>query len=168
MAEKTATPVKAETTAPAKAETTPVQRYDPFGIFDEMERFWRAGWPFGGRPFWPAMTSAAEWTPRLDAYEKDGHIVMKVEVPGIKREDLNVTLEGTDLVVRGEAHRDEEVKEKDYYRMERHFGGFYRRFPLPFEAKTDQIHATYTDGVLEIEVPRPPETKPEAKTIKVA
>jgi HSP20 family protein len=160
MAEKTDVPVK--------AETKPVRHYDPFGIFDEMERFWRTGWPFGARPFWPALAQATEWAPRLDAYEKDGHIVLKVDVPGIKREDLEVTLEGNDLIVRGVAQRDEEVKEKDYYRMERRYGSFYRRFPLPFEAKPEEITASYTDGVLEIEVARPPEAKPETKTIKIA
>jgi HSP20 family protein len=149
-------------------------RRDPFELLDaleeEMARFWRSPWRLGpwmfGRPRHPA--APAPWTPRLDVFEKDGSLVVKAELPGIKREDIRVTLEGNDLTIRGERKEEHEVKEEAYYRAERSYGSFYRRLSLPFETTAEQITASYSDGVLEITVPRPAEEKPKARQIAVA
>jgi HSP20 family protein len=166
--EKAAVPVQSEGRQAAMA------RRDPFELFDaleeEMARFWRSPWRIGpwtlGRPL--RRLAPAPWTPRIDVYEKGGNLVVKAELPGIKKEDVRVTLEGGDLVIRGERKEEHEVKEEDYYRAERTYGSFYRRLPLPFETTAEQITAGFSDGVLEITVPKPAEDKPKAQQIAVA
>jgi HSP20 family protein len=160
-----------KTNLPVKTGGGPLRRWDPFEMFNEMQqdmaRFWGSGWPFTFRPFRPVARESAVLMPSVDVYEKNGNLIVKTELPGIKKEDISITLEGDDLVIRGERKSESEVKQEDYYRMERTYGSFYRRLPLPFAATADQIVATATDGVLEIQIPKPPEAKPETKEIKV-
>jgi HSP20 family protein len=85
----------------------------------------------------------------------------------MKKEDIDITLEQGDLVIRGERHAESELKEDAYYRAERSYGRFYRRIPLGFEVKADQIEARYGDGVLEVQVPLPAQEKPAAQQIAV-
>ena len=93
---------------------------------------------------------------------------MKADLPGLKNEDVQVELDDDGLVIRGASKAESEVKEENYYRMERSLGTFYRRLPLPFQVTPDQIQATMRDGVLEVRIPRPAEKKAEAKRIPVA
>jgi HSP20 family protein len=102
----------------------------------------------------------------MDVYEKDNTIVIKAELPGLKKEDVQVEVEGEDLVIRGESKAENKVKDDEYYRSERSFGSFYRRMPLPAGVAPEQIHANLKDGVLEVRVPKPPEAKAAAKTIE--
>jgi HSP20 family protein len=151
-------------------------RRDPFEIFDaledEMSRLWRSPWRIGpwtlGRPRGRQSPAAAPWAPRIDVFEKNGALMVKAELPGIKKEDIQVTLEGNDLTIRGEVKDESEVKEEDYYRCERSYGSFYRRLPVPFETTAAQITARYSDGVLEITVPKPAAEAPKAQPIAVA
>lgn len=166
---------------PVKSEGRPgaMTRWDPFELFDtledEMARFWRTprrigpwtlGWPMR-RPGQPGQT-LAPWAPRIDVFEKNGNLVVKAEIPGVKKEDIQVTLEGNDLAIRGERKEESEVKEEDYYRCERSYGSFYRRLPLPFEARPGQINANFKDGVLEITIAKPATEQPKAQKIAVA
>ncbi|HZS00411.1 MAG TPA: Hsp20/alpha crystallin family protein [Chloroflexota bacterium] len=168
MADTASVPVKAEAARPA--------RRDPFDLFnewqEEMRRYWADIWPLAPLAFRRAVAGTAQaptpWAPRADVYEKDGAIVVKAELPGVKKEDISITLEAGDLVIRGERKAEHEVKEDAYYRMERTYGSFLRRLPLPEGVDPDKVQATYADGVLEVRVPRPAESKPEPKQIKVA
>jgi HSP20 family protein len=156
--------------------STAMARRDPFEIFDtledEMSRFWRSPRRVGswtlGRPRGHHTLAAAPWAPRIDVFEKNGALMVKAELPGIKKEDVQVTLGGTDLTIRGEVKDESEVKEEDYYRCERSFGSFSRRLPLPFENTAAHIKARYSDGVLEITVPTPAAETPKAQPITVA
>jgi HSP20 family protein len=150
-------------TAPAKSENGKLRRPDPFEMFetfqDEMARLWGQTWPFGS---WPLARRAAQttegttlWAPRVDVFEKNGDFVVKAELPGAKKEDIEVTLEQGDLVIRGQKKAETEVKEEHYYRMEQNYGSFYRRLALPFETTAEQIKATYAEGILEIRIPKP-------------
>lgn len=165
-------------TAPAKAENGKLRRRDPFETFqEEMARLWSQPWPFTSWPMmsWPSFRrpvqlpeGTAMWTPRVDVFEKNGDLVVKAELPGAKKEDIEVTLDQGDLVIRGERKAESEVKEEDYYHMERSYGSFYRRLPLPFETTAEQIQATYSGGVLEVHIPKPrTEPKTAAKQITV-
>jgi HSP20 family protein len=87
--------------------------------------------------------------------------VVKAELPGLKKEDVTVEIDGEDLVIKAEAKTESEVKEEGYYRMERSTGSFYRRMPLPAGTTPEQIEATLKDGVLEVRVPK----QAEAKTV---
>jgi HSP20 family protein len=157
--------------------STEIQPSSQRGMFDlmqsEIEDLWSRAWP--GMMAWPrgwgrgrgARSNA--WHVRMDVFEKDGRMVVKADLPGIKREDIDVSLDRGDLVIRGERREEKEVKEEAYYRAERAYGSFYRRIPLPFAVSSDQVSATFKDGVLEVTVPipaPPPEAQP--KKIEVA
>jgi HSP20 family protein len=165
MAEKTSVPVKAGDGWLRRWEPT-----DMIGtIRDEMERLWGQAlpWSHARSPRQPAPAMTA-WAPRMDVFEKDGSLVVKAELPGIKKEDVQVTLEQGDLLIRGERKTESEVKEQDYYRCERSYGSFYRRMPLPADVKPEQIQASFADGVLEVRLPMPATAKPEPTKIKVS
>jgi len=155
---------------PPKAEDRRLRVFDPFGIAeefrDELSRLW------GQRPLLAPRSLAhlteGEWAPRMDVFQKNGNLVIKAEVPGMKKEDIKVEMDNGDLVVSGERKSESEVREEDYYRVERAFGSFYRRLTIPFDVKTEQIKANYKDGVLEIEIPRPAQATPPAKRIAVS
>lgn len=163
MAEQTAVANKTSGRGP--------RRWDPLEMFDEMRqemvRAWGQAWPMAPRPV-RQLAGHLTFLPAADVYESAGSLVIKVEIPGIKKEDIDVSLDDGDLVVRGERQAESEVKEEYYYRMERSYGKFYRRLPLPFEVKPDQVQATVNDGVLEIRVPKPTEPKPEPQKIPIA
>lgn len=162
-------------TLPVKSGKGPMQRRDPFELLDtfqeEMARLWGQGWPFSGLSFPRRMgqlfSSPTMWVPRIDVFEKDKNLVIKAELPGAKKEDIEVTLDHGDLVLHGEHKGESEVKEESYYRKERSYGSFYRRIPLSFEVDANTIKATMTDGVLEIQIPMPAEAQMKAQKIQV-
>ena len=164
-------------TVPAKTESPQPRRPAPFDMFEtlqeEMARLWGQAWPLSLFPISRRLAELAPgtptWTPRVDVYEKDGSLVVKAELPGAKKEDIAVTLDDGELVIRGEKKAESEVKDEHYYRMERSYGSFYRRLRLPFEASAESIQATYTGGILEIRIPKPTSVdRPDAQTIKVS
>lgn len=167
-------------TAPMATEPTTaaakLRRRDPFEMIEsfqeEMARLWGQTWPFGGWPLPRRATTTPEgatmWTPRVDVFEKDGELVVKAEAPGMKKEDIEITLDAGVLVMRGHKRAEQEVKEEHYYRMEQRYGSFYRRLALPFETTAEAITATYADGILEIRIPKPPaEVEPTKQTIAI-
>jgi HSP20 family protein len=152
------------------------RRAEPFGWLDdfatEMERFWTRPFSFFTGPlprpvFHLGGRETLAWAPRMDVYEKDHTIVVKAELPGLKKEDVQVEIEGGDLIVRGQSKAESEVKQEDYYRTERTFGSFYRRMQLPAGVTSDQIEASLTDGVLEVKIAVPAEAKAEKQTVPV-
>lgn len=170
----TMTEVKPRTTTEAVAPKTierPARRFDPFDMFEEfqqdMARLWGQAFPLMPRPLARPLRrtgfAPSVWLPATDVYEKDGMLMVKAELPGMMKEEIDVTLEQGDLVIKGERHAESEVKEDDYYRVERSVGTFYRRIPLAFEVKADQIQARYSDGVLEVKVPKP---RPEQQKVE--
>ena len=164
MADKTEVTVKTNGSTP--------QRFDPFERFAqlerEFERLWTETWPFALRPLPRVTAMSPGFYPAMDVYEKDGNVVLKAELPGMKAEDVEITIEEGNLIVKGEKKAESEVKEKDYYHVERSYGSFYRSLKLPEATKPEQITATFKDGVLEVTVPKPAETKPEGTKIRIA
>ena len=164
----------AETKMATQKNGTPTARWDPFvkldALQDEMARWWGQAWPLPplARPLRLLGQAPEAWTPRVDVFEKDGKLVVKAELPGVTKEDVQVMLDQGDLVITGERKAEQEVKEGDYYRMERSYGTFMRRLPLPFEPKPDEIEATFANGVLEVKIPKPAVTTPTARTIPIA
>jgi HSP20 family protein len=142
----------------------PMFWHDDFDRF--MERFF--GHPI--RSFWrmrPMMWGREEWLPDMDVFEQEGKLVMRLDLPGMRREDIEVAVEGDMLVVRGQRKEEEkEIKEENYYRAERAAGAFYRSIRIPEGTNPDAVEATYKDGVLEVRVPKP--VIPEPKKLKVA
>jgi HSP20 family protein len=103
----------------------------------------------------------------MDVYHQNGDLVVKAELPGVQKDDIEITLDAGYLVIRGQRKEENEAKEEDYYRMERSYGTFYRRLPLPAEVQADQVQASFADGVLQIRLPQAATPKPEAKKITI-
>ena len=103
--------------------------------------------------------------PSLDMYEKDDEIVVKAELPGIEKDKINISVSEGVLTLKGEVKKEKEVKEEDYFYSERSFGSFARSISLPTKVQEKKVDAKYTDGILEIRLPKAPEAK--AKEVKV-
>lgn len=125
-------------------------------MFNDMLNNW-SEWPFEG-------TTAG----RTDIYEQDGKLVYETELPGVKREDLHVRVEGDQLVISGESKRETNVQQENYVRMGRRVGRFRRSFPLP-ESIDDptSIEAQYQDGVLRVLVPTSSATGEDEQAIEI-
>ena len=108
---------------------------------------------------------ASGWKPMVDVYESDDKIVIKAELPGVDKKDIEVDLTDHVLTLKGERSYENEVKEENYYRKERAFGKFNRAFNLPTELDRDKIKADFKDGVLKIDIPKPEEQKPKKISI---
>ncbi|MBW2590258.1 MAG: Hsp20/alpha crystallin family protein [Deltaproteobacteria bacterium] len=111
--------------------------------------------------------SMSAWKPLVDIYETDEAIILKAELPGIKKDDVSVEVKDNVLTLKGVRTEEKEIKEKNYYRKERAFGTFSRAFNLQHRIQPDKIKARFKDGVLKIEIPKPEEEKPKQITVKV-
>jgi HSP20 family protein len=152
----------------AKKETTltPLRpTRDPFALVrEEFDRFFNEPgwpttrhWPLFGR--WRGVEGA--WNPEIEVFEKGNHLVTRIDLPGLKKEEVKVEVTDGYLAISGERKREEEEKKEEFYRCEREYGSFYRAVPLPEGVKFEDVKATFADGVLEVSVPLP--AKPEAK-----
>jgi len=133
-------------------------RLNPFAemrrLQDEMNRMFDPGFPFEN-----GELASASWVPAVDIEETPETLRVIAEVPGIKREDIQVEFENGMLTIRGTRTREEEKKEKNFHRVERSFGSFVRAFRLPATVDAEKISATYEDGVLKLEMPKREESK---------
>lgn len=103
---------------------------------------------------------ARRWVPAMDLVETDDHLVLKADLPGLEREDVNIEVKDGVLTVSGERRAEQEEKSEGYYRVERAFGGFSRSLTLPDGIDAERIHADFDKGVLEVRIPKPAERKP--------
>lgn len=105
------------------------------------------------------------WYPSVDMFEKDDKLVIRAELPGLEKKDLNLEIKDGVLTLKGERKYDNEVKEENFYRREMSYGKFIRSFTLPAEVEADKITAEFQNGLLTVEVPKSEAHKP--KQIKV-
>jgi HSP20 family protein len=137
----------------------------------EMEAMGRYFEDVFGRPFLPAAWRRAPseeivWAPAIEVVEKADKFLIKVELPGVKEEDINISLVGNTLTIEGEKETESEVEKKGYYYTESSYGGFSRSMTIPSTVDASNIEANCDKGVLEITLPKAPEVKP--KKIAVA
>jgi HSP20 family protein len=110
----------------------------------------------------------ASWVPAVDVFENAQHeLVLKAELPGVKKEDIDLKVENNTLTIRGERKREFETKEDGYHRVERTYGSFARSFTLPTTVNADGVKAEYKDGVLTVTLPPREEAKPRQVQIAV-
>jgi HSP20 family protein len=107
------------------------------------------------------------WAPPLEVKHKNGNFVVTAELPGLTKDEIKVEVIDEALVVEGERKREKEEKGEEFYRSERYYGKFYRSIPLPKGAKTDEIKAELTNGVLEVVIPVP-EVTPAMRQVPIA
>ena len=109
------------------------------------------------------------WTPAVDIYETDNHdLVLKAELPGLNRDNIDVTVENSTLVLKGSKNFEAEVKEENYRRVERSYGTFHRSFTLPTTVDASRVSAEFKNGVLTVRLPFKEEAKPRTISVEVA
>jgi HSP20 family protein len=101
------------------------------------------------------------WSPPVDIYETDDALVLKVELPGVSKDEVSIEIHQNTLTLRGQRTHNAEVKDDRYHRMERVYGTFQRAFTLPMLVDQDKVQATYQDGVLELRLPKSEAAKPK-------
>ncbi|MDD3656194.1 MAG: Hsp20/alpha crystallin family protein [Atribacterota bacterium] len=126
-------------------------------FFDIMES------PGRGRRNW---SEGGMWEPAIDLIDKKDKLIAKVELPGVEKKDVKLSLTDNSLTIQGEIKKDEEIKKEDYYYRERAHGNYTRTISLPIEVDKDKISAKFTNGILEITLPKKPEVQPKEITIE--
>lgn len=160
-----------------KKETAVARRgvpRDPFAMLREMTSdldrlFDETVWPIRRWPFLrtkPAAESAV-FTPAIDVFEKDHRLVTRVDLPGLKKDEVKVEVTDGHLAISGERKSEIEEKKDDFYRCERSYGSFYRAVPLPDGVKLEDVKATFADGVLEVRVPLPAKPQAEVRAVPI-
>ena len=145
-----------------------VVKWDPFrdliSIQDRMNRLFEQTL---SRSRGEEGVSATTWTPAVDIYETVDTIVMKAELPGVAREDIQIQINDNTLTLRGERRFAKDVHEESYLRIERAYGSFHRSFTLPATVRQENIRALFKDGVLELTLPKAEDSKPKRISIDV-
>jgi HSP20 family protein len=113
------------------------------------------------------FVSEESFAPAIDLYEDENEYVVEAELPGLKQDEIKVSVEDDILSISGEKKREKEVKEENLYRSERFYGKFERQIVLPQNADRENIKASYKDGVLKVIIPKKEEAKPKKVDIKV-
>jgi HSP20 family protein len=107
-----------------------------------------------------------DWSPAVEVRRNDGELIVRTDLPGLKKDDVKVELTDNLLTISGERKEEKEEKREGYYRSERSYGSFYRQVPLPEGAKTDTATAEFTDGVLQITM-QAPEREPKSRRLEI-
>ena len=145
-----------------------ISRWDPFRdlaqLQDRINRIFEDRMTREGRTE-PASTRT--WAPLVDIYEDESELVVRAEIPGVKREDINIQVTNDELVISGERKFEEDGGKRNYMRLERPYGPFQRSFSIGLPVKTTEVKASYKDGVLEVTVPKAEETKPKQVQVEV-
>ena len=137
-------------------------RWEPFRVSDIQNEVNRLFDNFFGRP---ASTTGRAWVPPVDMYATKDDVVLTLELPGVSEKDVNVSITGDLLTVKGERRFEHQANEQELLHVERTYGKFERLVQLPMAVQADRVKATYRDGVLEIKLPKAEELKP--KEIKI-
>jgi len=111
--------------------------------------------------------ASSSWVPAVDIAEHDVEYIVKVELPGVSKDDVKITLESNILTIRGEKKQEKETKKENLHRVERLYGTVQRSFTLPSTVKNDKIDASFRDGILHISLPKAEESKPKQIEVKV-
>ena len=126
------------------------QRFDELFNRPSLPRLWRR-----------LPVEEIGWAPAIEVFEREDKFVVKAELPGMKEEDIDVSVVGDTLTIKGERRAETEAKEENYYCCERSYGSFFRSIALPSTVDAKKIEASYEDGVLEMSLPKAAEVKPK-------
>jgi len=148
------------------------RRQEPLNLIrqmtSELDRMFDEPWTLFR---WPsaevASPDAPIWAPKVDVVTKDNKLVTRVDLPGMKKEDVQVEVEDGFLTLSGERTKETKEEKDNFYREEREYGRFCRSVPLPKGVKADEVKATFTNGVLEVTVPLPAAEKPNGRKIAI-
>src|SRR5437762_13978594 len=144
-----------------------IVRYDPFrdlrSLQEEVNRLFTGN---VGRSFDDEGIARGYWSPSVDIYENKEQIVLEAELPGMSREDFDLSVENNVITLRGERHFEKKDETDNYHRVERAYGSFLRSFTLPNSVSAEGANAEYQNGVLRVTLPKREETKARRIEIK--
>jgi HSP20 family protein len=159
----TTTPVKEEkkqTTALAPRRENPL-----FSLQEEMNRLFEDFTRGFHKPLW--LEPVSDFNAKVDMKDNEKNVEVTAELPGVELKDIEVRLEDNSLVIKGEKRSEKEEKDKNYYRMERSYGSFYRVLPMPCAIDKDSVDASYKDGVLKVSLTKSKEALSNGKKIQI-
>ncbi len=146
----------------------PIMKWDPFkdllSIQERMNRLFEAAL---SRSDVAELGDYSAWSPLADVYEIEEGLVISMELPGIIEDDIDISMSGDTLSIRGERKMDKEVQKESYHRIERAYGSFSRHFNIPPGMETGKVSASFKDGILTISIPRKEASKPKKIKIQV-
>lgn len=145
-------------------------KWDPFRELEEVSNrlnrlFWR---PQSRTEAGQEMLAMADWTPSVDISETETAYLVKAEIPGVKKEDVKVTIQGGMLTIEGERRQEKEEKGKKFHRIERTYGSFARSFRLPGDVDENSVKAEFKDGVLNVTLAKSEKAKPKSVKVSVS
>jgi HSP20 family protein len=143
-----------------------IMRWDPFKnistLQDRINRLFEDAFPRSSQP-----DEACDWRPAVDIYEDESGIVILVDLPGVEKEDVGVEAKENMLTLKGLRKIEPPAKEDQYYRRERGCGAFHRVFTIRYPLAPEKIKASFKNGVLKIEIPKPDVEKPRTVTVNI-
>ena len=151
-----------------------ITRWSPFREFTDLKRemdylfdefFGRRTLPSKARKVFPASES---YFPLVDIYEKADEIIIKAGVPGVEKDDIEITFQENSLTIKGERKRDREVRDEHYYYSEQRYGIFSRSIALPGGLSPEDMEASYKNGILEIAIPKSKRKEPRRIEVQVS
>ena len=154
-------------------ETRLVAPWRPFmGVTEgDMDRMLDDFFGRRTRPWWPERWFRADEMevkpPIVDVFEEKDDIVVKAELPGMEKDNIDVNLTDHRLTIKGEKKKEDEIKEENYYRAERSYGSFLRTLDLPKDVRADKVKASFKNGILEIRMPKTEEARTKEVKVKV-
>lgn len=159
--------------APRQEQRMARRQSGPFDLLerfaDEMDRMFD---DFGfGRSWGRGLSTGAAnitWAPQVEVYQRNNELVVRADLPGMKKEDIKVDVTEDAITIQGERRREQEEERGGVFRSERSYGSFYRTIRLPEGAITDQAKASFKDGVLEITLPAPPEQVTRGRRLDIS
>ena len=137
-----------------------ITKWGPFREFTDLRRemdqlfneFFGQRGRLAGKAKGPPLPG--DYFPPIDVFAKGKEIIVRAGIPGVRKEEIKLSIEGKNLTIRGQIRRDTEIKDENYYRLEHHYGTFSRTVALPVDIDPEGMKAYYKDGVLEIVIPR--------------
>jgi HSP20 family protein len=157
----------------------PARTGSPFGFMrrfsEEMDRLFE-DFGFGQGIIAPTFERGLDqlgalgkgaWAPQVEVVERNNELVIRTDLPGMKKDDVQVDIDENSLVIQGERRSEQEEDGEGYYRTERSYGRFYRRIPLPKGVDPDEASADFRDGVLEITLPVPKEVAEKSRRLEI-
>ncbi len=154
--------IRYQTPAVSRSLFAPLTRLS--ALSDEMDRLFQAPFVSNAASGNDAFTG---WTPAVDFYQDKDSVVLRAELPGLRREDIHVSLHEDVLTLTGERREEKNADARGSLRSERFFGRFERRFTLPVRADAGRVSATYEDGILTVTLPKAEEAKPRQIEVNV-
>lgn len=137
---------------------------DPFGLLQ------RDSWPFQRElsPWRTGQRTSTLWSPQIESFQRGDQFVVRADLPGLKKEDVNIELTDDSLTIQGERREEHEEDREGYYRSERSYGSFYRVVPLPEGAISESAKANFNNGVLEVVLQAPPREVSRKRRIEIS